>query len=582
MRPRHWGWLTLCVGAALWAGSAAAQTFFTDVTDSLFAARPFRARGVAWGDIDNDGDLDLMVGNPVLLFLNSGDGTFAEATAQSGIHRNGMMVCFGDDNRDGFLDVAFGDEWTDSGSTRLVRNNGNGNHWLQVELVGVQSNRQGIGVRVVATSGDLRQTREVLGGRGYEQDEPVAHFGLAARTRVDELEVRWPSGQVDVLRDVPADQRIRVVEGESSYWAVHPMTAPWTDTLLVDTPADFLLRVQPALFHPNARVTRVVADLTALGGEAEVALTAQGDGSYLLRTTLPAPAANGFCEAAVLVEQETPFGHHWSRLARSVVVVPASDLVIYDEVLAGGWRVGPYTAGAAVDLQAAEQVRTGTHAMALRGGSAGWVADLQASAPLCAVGYRLRFSLHPGTAVLRASGPTLEVRIGSRSPVDLLAGGHVDFSRPQWQDVELSTAQFGDLDALQSITFTGNCTGTFYLDDIRLVPERPSWAPTAVQDMRSDPLPAGPELLAAYPNPFNASTVIRYSLPTPGPVALAVYDVAGQKVVTLARGERPAGTHAVTWDGRGAHGRPLASGVYLCRLRADGRPVATRTLVLVR
>ena len=91
---------------------------------------------------------------------------------------------------DGLLDV-----WVEG---RLYRNRGNHNHWLRVELVGIKSNRNGIGARLIATSGNLTQMREILGGTGYTQDELVAHFGLGARTKVDRLEIRWPSRQVVV------------------------------------------------------------------------------------------------------------------------------------------------------------------------------------------------------------------------------------------------------------------------------------------------------------------------------------------------------------------------------------------------
>lgn len=119
-------------------------------------------------------------------------------------------MSFGDYDLDGFLDVYFGMPG------RLYRNRGNDNHWLRVELVGIQSNRSGIGARVIATSGELTQTREILGGLGYCQDELVAHFGLGSRTQVDRLEIRWPSGQVDVLGDIPADQKIQVFEGRAT------------------------------------------------------------------------------------------------------------------------------------------------------------------------------------------------------------------------------------------------------------------------------------------------------------------------------------------------------------------------------
>jgi hypothetical protein len=185
--------------------------------------------GAGLADIDNDGDLDLVVGMPALLFLNNGKGVFVDETAQSGVVHESWTLSFGDYDLDGFLDMWLGGNSSSDG--HFYRNNGNGNHWLRVELAGVASNRNGIGARLIATSEDLRQMREILGGLGYYQDEMVAHFGLGGHSRVDSLEIHWPSGQVDVLKDIAADQKIRVIEGRGDYHVVRPTSwehpPPW-------------------------------------------------------------------------------------------------------------------------------------------------------------------------------------------------------------------------------------------------------------------------------------------------------------------------------------------------------------------
>ena len=81
--------------------------------------------------------------------------------------------------------------------------------------------------------------------------------------------------------------------------------------------------------------------------------------------------------------------------------------------------------------------------------------------------------------------------------------------------------------------------------------------------------PGTVRLLAAAPNPFRASTDLRFALPVDSQVSLEVYDVTGRLVASPVRDERyPAGPHAVSWDGRDASGRPVASGVYFLRIRA--------------
>ena len=97
--------------------------------------------------------------------------------------------------------------------TQLFKNLGNDNHWIEIDLVGVTSNRDGIGAQIRATAEGVTQLREQDGGIHYRgQDHQRIHFGLGSNTMVDELTVRWPNGNMQVLQNVPADQIIEVVE----------------------------------------------------------------------------------------------------------------------------------------------------------------------------------------------------------------------------------------------------------------------------------------------------------------------------------------------------------------------------------
>jgi flagellar hook assembly protein FlgD len=94
-------------------------------------------------------------------------------------------------------------------------------------------------------------------------------------------------------------------------------------------------------------------------------------------------------------------------------------------------------------------------------------------------------------------------------------------------------------------------------------------------------LPKAYSLTQNYPNPFNPQTVIEFALPRPGEITIEVYNIAGQKVATLAEGHFTAGYHNVVFNGIGDSGRQLASGVYLYRLVADNY-VETRKMLLVK
>jgi hypothetical protein len=187
-------------------------------------------RLVSWGcefaDFDNDGweDLYLCLGylatifnnplqQPNALFKNNGDGTFTNIGRISGAADPGVTrtAAMGDIDNDGFVDI-FLSNW--NGPSALYRNLGNQNHWLTIEARGTVSNRNGIGARVtVITPEGVRQIREIRSGSSLGAgSEIVAHFGLGSQTEVSRVEIRWPSGRMQVLENVRADQKLLVTE----------------------------------------------------------------------------------------------------------------------------------------------------------------------------------------------------------------------------------------------------------------------------------------------------------------------------------------------------------------------------------
>ena len=97
----------------------------------------------------------------------------------------------------------------------VLHNVGPARHWLELELVGVRSNRDAVGARVRVQTPAGWQTREVHAGSGYLSGQSlVQHFGLGDETHASAVEISWPSGARTTLRDVTADRRYRIVEGE--------------------------------------------------------------------------------------------------------------------------------------------------------------------------------------------------------------------------------------------------------------------------------------------------------------------------------------------------------------------------------
>jgi hypothetical protein len=152
-----------------------------------------------------------------LLFHNAGGRRFVEEGGASGSgfapEKVGRTLAFADVDNDGDLDLLV----TNNGQPAdLLRNDGGTrNNALQVRLVGKQSNRDAVGARVLITAGTSTWVREIKAGSSYlGQNDTRVHFGLGTAPRADRLEVRWPSGRSEIFRQVPAGAIITIVEGE--------------------------------------------------------------------------------------------------------------------------------------------------------------------------------------------------------------------------------------------------------------------------------------------------------------------------------------------------------------------------------
>jgi hypothetical protein len=205
---------------------------FTDVSYAAKVAAlslPYVGWGTWFFDYDNDGWPDLLVVNghvyPQLptyrqrnfVHHNNRDGTFTEVGAQLGApfaeRRTGRGAAFGDIDNDGDVDIVINSL---DGPPQLLRNDGgNANNSVLIKTVGVKSNRGGIGARVKIVSGDLRQVGEVYSGGSYlSQSDLRVHFGLEKRTKIDSIEVHWPSGVIDKVTNVSANKIVTIKEGQ--------------------------------------------------------------------------------------------------------------------------------------------------------------------------------------------------------------------------------------------------------------------------------------------------------------------------------------------------------------------------------
>jgi hypothetical protein len=210
---------------------------FTERTSKLGLGTisiPMSGFGSRFFDYNNDGLVDLFVLNghpfepinkffpattyaePPFLFENTGQ-EFREVAAEHGAPLKrfyaGRGLALGDLDNDGDSDLLL----VNVGEPpALLRNEGgNRNHWLGLKLVGTKSNRDGIGARVILTAGGKQRHKQSLGGTSYcSASDQRLLFGLGVNTKVDELQVRWPSGQITSMKNVRANQYLTIKEGE--------------------------------------------------------------------------------------------------------------------------------------------------------------------------------------------------------------------------------------------------------------------------------------------------------------------------------------------------------------------------------
>ena len=212
------------------------------------ASLPWVKWGTAFADLDNDGWLDLLTVDghvypqvdqlaslrgyrqPKLLQMNEGNGSFCDASDQAGpallTKRVSRGLAVGDLFNDGNMDAVVEDL---DGKPMVLRNHGiPGRHWVSFELAGTRSNRLALNARVKIVAGGMTQTSEVLSGGSYlSQNDLRVHFGLGPAKKIDTVEIRWPSGAIDTLHNLDADQFYSILEGQGSVPAarIHPGAA---------------------------------------------------------------------------------------------------------------------------------------------------------------------------------------------------------------------------------------------------------------------------------------------------------------------------------------------------------------------
>ena len=209
---------------------------FTDVTSAAKLAQP-TFLNVGWGtgmvDFSNTGWLDIFIANghvypqmdgiagaaryaePMQLFRNRGDATFEDISNVFAEIPNASRrgAAFGDLNNDGNMDIVVLN--MDGPPQLLLNQGGEHNRSILFKLIGTKSNKMAIGAKLTVNAGKMVQTAEVHAGGSYlSSNDPRLHFGLASESHINEVTIRWPSGEKQILRDLPAGFIYTIVESK--------------------------------------------------------------------------------------------------------------------------------------------------------------------------------------------------------------------------------------------------------------------------------------------------------------------------------------------------------------------------------
>ena len=296
---------------------------FTDVAPDLGWNDEHQSWSSAWGDYDNDGDMDVLIGSSSSaqhkLMRNEGNGEFTDISNISGVNSNdgqsnewtthdfdndgwldilggdGMLMNngngtftfdntvpyngpIGDMDNDGYLDIL--------GGGTIYYNQSTGNNWLRIWPVGSVSNQNGIGARVHVITNDISQIRDVKSGDGFRyMSSLLAHFGLGQATTAT-VEVHWPSGIVDHLENVEPNSTIVVHEGLFSSTEEIALN----ELALFPVPAtNHLMVIGADLNNRMARIFSSTGQLVQHGvvSASTIDIGSLASGVYLLEVTTP-------------------------------------------------------------------------------------------------------------------------------------------------------------------------------------------------------------------------------------------------------------------------------------------------------
>jgi len=525
---------------------------FTDISVAAGISNSGASLGISFGDLDNDGWLDMFVvnaGNANVLYHNNGDGTFSDISASAGIEDptgEGQGTAFGDIDGDGDLDIFVTNF---NLQNRLYRNEGNSNNWLNVNLHGQASNRFGIGVRVKVKSSGIWQTREVDGGSGFSSQNSIPlEFGLGVSTIVDSVVVYWSSGLVSTLTQPTINGSITITE---------PLRT-------LDVQVDYMVSPELPITIISGSALNVKVHTTNKGtadaNNFNILALIDTNNVVIYSETVNVSSLSGLDTLTVTFPDWIPPAEAVYNFT-FINQLASDEYSINDTVKVKGEVLfeKPPTITTTTPIDSTIEVSITFETIRAR------FSEIMDSSSFDSTSGIVSGSISgpiPGEIIFRPGFNSLSI---VRSPDFTYAFGEtVTVTLTAGVRSILGLSLDGNENGVEEGSPTDDYTWSFTIEQ-----------PTSV-DGHSDEKVTSYQLKQNYPNPFNPVTTINYQIPELSFVTLKVYDVLGSEVAILVNEEKPIGRYEVEFDGS-----ELTSGIYFYKLQA-GNFIETKKMILLK
>jgi len=525
---------------------------FTDISVAAGISNSGASLGISFGDLDNDGWLDMFVvnaGNANVLYHNNGDGTFSDISASAGIEDptgEGQGTAFGDIDGDGDLDIFVTNF---NLQNRLYRNEGNSNNWLNVNLHGQASNRFGIGVRVKVKSSGIWQTREVDGGSGFSSQNSIPlEFGLGVSTIVDSVVVYWSSGLVSTLTQPTINGSITITE---------PLRT-------LDVQVDYMVSPELPITIISGSALNVKVHTTNKGtadaNNFNILALIDTNNVVIYSETVNVSSLSGLDTLTVTFPDWIPPAEAVYNFT-FINQLASDEYSINDTVKVKGEVLfeKPPTITTTTPIDSTIEVSITFETIRAR------FSEIMDSSSFDSTSVIVSGSISgpiPGEIIFRPGFNSLNI---VRSPDFTYAFGEtVTVTLTAGVRSILGLSLDGNENGVEEGSPTDDYTWSFTIEQ-----------PTSV-DGHSDEKVTSYQLKQNYPNPFNPVTTINYQIPELSFVTLKVYDVLGSEVAILVNEEKLIGRYEVEFDGS-----ELTSGIYFYKLQA-GDFIETKKMILIK